>query len=156
MKRGTMAHIPINHHLQPVYRVLAGLIGLYLLAFGILSFTQHSSIGFFAHYGGKQVLGMKGNPAFSVLAIALGALVIIGAVIGRNVDHHINIWVAITLLVIGTAMLALLRTDLNVLGFSLMTVVVVYGMGMLLMAAGLYGKVGTSEQAEAEEQFRHA
>lgn len=151
-----MAHIPVNHHLQPVYRGLAGLTGLYLIAFGVLNFIMNSSVAFFASEGGKQVLGMRGNLAFAALSVALGAVVLVGAVIGRNLDHHINMWSGGFLLVIGTAMLSLLRTDLNILGFSLTTVIVVYGLGMLLLAAGLYGKVGSAEDAEKEEAFRHA
>ena len=31
-----MAHFPVNHPLRPLYRTLAGLVGAYLLVFGIV------------------------------------------------------------------------------------------------------------------------
>jgi predicted PurR-regulated permease PerM len=31
-----MAHTPVNHPLRPFYRVLSGLVGLYVVLFGIL------------------------------------------------------------------------------------------------------------------------
>ncbi|MBA3487973.1 MAG: DUF4383 domain-containing protein [Longispora sp.] len=151
-----MAHIPINHHLQPVYRALAGLIGLYLIAFGVVNWLTNGLGDLFISEGGETALGIRGNGGSTLLALALGVIVLLGAVIGGNVDHHINVWVGSALLVIGTLMLALLRTDLNVLGFSLATVIVMYLLGMLLLAAGLYGKVGSSESADEEEAFRHA
>ena len=43
-------------------------------------------------------------------------------------------------MVVGTAMLALLSTDLNVLNFSIETVIVSFLIGMLLFSAGLYGR----------------
>ena len=43
-------------------------------------------------------------------------------------------------MVVGTAMLALISTDLNVLNFSIETVMVSYLVGMLLFSAGLYGR----------------
>jgi len=57
--------------------------------------------------------------------------------------------------VAGTAMLALLRTDLNVLNFSMATVIVSFAIGMVLFSAGLYGKSGSPAAARAEEAARH-
>ena len=43
-------------------------------------------------------------------------------------------------LVAGTAMLALISTDLNVLNFAIETVIVSFVIGMVLLSAGLYGR----------------
>ena len=31
-----MAHFPVNHPARPLYRVFAGLVGVYILVFGVL------------------------------------------------------------------------------------------------------------------------
>jgi hypothetical protein len=54
-----MAHIPINHHLQPFYRVLAGLCGLYVLVFGIVGLVQTRGLDTFAQEGLPSVLGCR-------------------------------------------------------------------------------------------------
>ncbi|WP_026212403.1 hypothetical protein [Longispora albida] len=151
-----MSHIPINHNLRPLYRVLAGLIGAYLVVAGVLGFVESKDLDFFGTQGATTVVGTKGNMAWSVFSLATGALIVLGVVLGRNLDVKINTVTSLVLMTVGTAMLSLLRTDLNVFGGSMTTVIIVYTAGMLLLAAALYGKVGTSEEAEAEEAFRHA
>ncbi|MGY0233276.1 DUF4383 domain-containing protein [Longispora urticae] len=151
-----MSHFPVNHHLRPVYRVITALVSVYFLVFGIIGLAMTTDLDFFAQTGTKLVLGMKANPAFSVLAIVLGAVGLLAAVVGRNIDVKVNWWLSSIHLLIGTAMLAFLRTDLNVLGFSMSNVIVVYSAGMLLMGAAVYGYVGTPAEADAEESFRHS
>jgi hypothetical protein len=58
-------------------------------------------------------------------------------------------------MLVGMAMLALLETDANFLNFSVATCVVSFVIGIALLTAGLYGKVGTVDAARAEEAFRH-
>ena len=58
-------------------------------------------------------------------------------------------------MVVGIVMLTLLNTDLNVLNFSIGTVMVSFLIGMLLFSAGLYGKSGSSEVARTGEAVRH-
>ncbi len=151
-----MAHIPVNHRLRPLYRTLAALIGLYILVFGLVGIFQSSGTAFFGHENVPWVLGLRANPAFSVLSILCGILVFAGAVLGRNVDHLINIAVGIVMWVAGVSMLLLLRTDANFLGFSMTNCVVSLIFGTTLVTAGLYGKTGTAEDAAAEEEWRHA
>ena len=87
-----MAHIPVNHHLQPFYRTLAGLAGLYVLVFGIVGVVQTRGLPLFRP--GRTARPCSGSartgpspssrswPVWSLLG---------GAVIGRNVDHWINL-----------------------------------------------------------------
>jgi hypothetical protein len=58
-------------------------------------------------------------------------------------------------MVSGMAMMTLLQTDLNVLGFTMSTCVVSFVIGIVLGLAGLYGRVGTAEEDAREERFRH-
>jgi hypothetical protein len=150
-----MAHIPVNHRLRPLYRVLAALAGLYILAFGIVGVTKTNGLDFFAREGLPWVLGLKTNMAFSILSIVFGALIVVGAILGGNLDHFLNIGAGAVFVVAGMAMLALMQTDANVLGFTVATCVVSFLVGMLLFVAGLYGKVGTETDAAVEERFRH-
>jgi Domain of unknown function (DUF4383) len=148
-------HIPVNHRLRPFYRVLAGLCGLYVLAFGVVGFTKTAGMDLFAQDDLPEALGLKTNRAFAVLSIVVGAIVLVGAIIGRNIDHLINMVASVVFLVAGMAMLALLHTDLNIFGFEVSTCVASFIIGMVLATAGLYGKVGSTNQAVYEEGFRH-
>jgi hypothetical protein len=150
-----MAHIPINHHFQPLFRALAGLCGLYVLVFGIVGFVETSDLDFFAQDGLPWVLGLKANAAFAVLSIVAGAVVVVANVIGRNVARWVNLIAGIVFLVAGMAMLIVLRTDLNILGFTMTTCIVSFILGIVFFIAGLYGRTGTTTEALREEQFRH-
>jgi hypothetical protein len=149
-----MAHIPVNHHLRSVYRALAGLTGLYVLVFGIAGAVESAGSDLFDR-GDIVALGLRTNMAFSILSIVSG-LVILGAlVIGRNLDQFVNYWGGFLFLVVPTLMMLLLRTDGNILNFSMTTVVVSYVIGMVLLAAGLYSKIGTEEAKREAELYRY-
>ncbi len=150
-----MAHFPINHHLLPLYRTAAGLAGLYVLVFGIAGTVQTRGLGFFAQHGLPAVLGLHTNRAFAILSIVAGAVLLGGALIGGMLDQRLNVVLAFVFLIAGFAMMVLLRTSLNFLGFSMSTCIVSFIIGLVLLTAGLYGKVGTDEDVEREEAFRH-
>jgi hypothetical protein len=150
-----MAHIPVNHPLRPVYRAVAFVIGLYLLIFGIVGVTQSAGHDFFASHEDISALGLHTNMAFSLLSIGAGAVLAVGAVYGRNLDHFLNLAGGLVFLVVGLVMLILQRTSGNILNFTVATCVVSFVIGMLLFAAGLYGKTGGREVADAEERYRH-
>ena len=150
-----MAHLPVNHPLRPLYRLLAGLCGLYVLGFGIVTLTRTAGQDLFEQDGQPQVLGIHGNRAFALLSILVGAVILVGVLIGRNVDRYINTTAAVVFIVAGIVMMTLLRTNANLLGFSMATCVMSFIIGLLLGLAGLYGNVGSHEQARREEAFRH-
>src|SRR5882757_10029467 len=74
-------HLPVDHRLSTFYRIGAGLMGLVLLAFGILGLID--KVGFFDTRG-DQVAGLSTNGALSVLSICVGLLLFAGMVIGGN------------------------------------------------------------------------
>jgi len=152
---GGMWHFPINHHLRPLYRVLAAAAGLYVLVFGIVGFVQTRGMDFFAQDGLPTVLGLRANSAFASLSVVAGVVLVIGAVIGRSLDMWINLVGGVVFLFAGMAMMSLLQTDLNVLGFTMSTCVVSFIIGILLGLAGLYGRVGSPQADALEERFRH-
>lgn len=134
-----MSHIPVNHPLRPLYRVLAGLIGAYVLAFGVVGLLATNGHGTFAR-DDLWALWLRTNPAFSVLSIAVGAIIVLGALIGRNVAAIVNLWSGVVFIVAGLTMIALLNTDLNMLNWSMSNVITSYVFGLTLLAAGLYGR----------------
>ncbi|WP_433688150.1 DUF4383 domain-containing protein [Micromonospora carbonacea] len=148
-----MAHTPVNHPARPIYRAIGGLVGLYFLAFGVLGLVASAGNDILAQDDTK-VLGQGTNLGFSLLSIVLGIAILAGTVIGRNLDVAINQWLAYALMVLGLAELAFLQTDANVFNFTITTDIVVLTLSMVLLMAGMYGKVGTDEENEAWQKAR--
>ncbi|MEU3710296.1 DUF4383 domain-containing protein [Streptomyces catenulae] len=131
-------HLPIDHRLSKVYRVGAGLMGLVLVAFGILGLLDR--IGFF-DTGGATVAGLNTNGALSVLSIVVGAILFGGMIIGGNFASTLNIVLGVLFLLSGFANLALLQTDANFLAFKIQNVLFSFVVGLLLVIFGMYGRV---------------
>lgn len=146
-------HNPVNHPLRPVYRALAGLTGLYLLAFGILGAVLTAGDGLFAGES-AQVFGQETNLAWCLLSAVAGIAVLVALALGRNLDVAVDTYVGWSLLVVGLAMMALMRTDANLFNFSMATVLVTFLAGLFLITAGLYSKVVPQSEAGAPRQVR--
>ncbi|MFG2191449.1 DUF4383 domain-containing protein [Streptomyces sp. NPDC048639] len=131
-------HLPVDHRLSTVYRIGAGLMGLVLVAFGILGLIDR--IGFF-DTGGDTVAGLNTNGALSVLSIVVGFVLFGGMLIGGNVASSLNMWLGAAFLLSGFVNLALLETDVNVLAFRIQNVLFSFVFGLLLMTFGMYGRV---------------
>lgn len=148
-----MAHTPVNHPARPVYRAIGGLVGLYLVVFGVLGIIASAGNDLFAR-DDTRVLGQGTNLAFSILSILIGGAIVAGTVIGRNLDVAINQWLAYALMVIGLAGLAFSHTDANIVNFTVVTVMVLLTLSLVLLTAGMYGKVGTDDEHEAWQKAR--
>lgn len=144
-----MSHLPVNHHLRPLYRALATVTGLYVLVFGIVGLFVTSGTEPFAQ-GDTSALGLRTNLAFSVLSVAAGAVIVLAAAVGRNLARAVFLGAGLAFLAVGTLMLLLIHTDSNVLNFSIVTSIVSYIIGMVLFSAGLYAKVGSAGHGAAE------
>ncbi|MGW4736096.1 DUF4383 domain-containing protein [Streptomyces shenzhenensis] len=134
-------HLPVDHRLNLVYRIGAGLMGLFLLAFGILGLTDN--IGFF-NTGGNTALGLNTNGTLSVLSICVGLLLFVGMVIGGNFASTLNMTLGILFLLSGFLNLALLPTPYNFLAFKIQNVLFSFVVGLLLMVFGMYGRVSST------------
>ncbi|MEV7868384.1 DUF4383 domain-containing protein [Streptomyces sp. NPDC088124] len=134
-------HLPLDHRLNKVYRVGAGLMGLALIAFGILGLMDR--IGFFGT-GGQQVAGLNANGTLSVLSICVGVLLLAGMVIGGNTASTINMVLGVLFIISGFVNLALLDTSYNFLAFHLQNVLFSFVVGVLLMFFGMFGRVSGS------------
>ncbi|MFF9397435.1 MULTISPECIES: DUF4383 domain-containing protein [unclassified Streptomyces] len=131
-------HLPVDYRLNRVYRVGAGLMGLVLLAFGILGLMDR--IGFF-NTGGATVAGLNTNGALSVLSICVGLLLFAGMVVGGNFASTLNMILGVAFILSGFVNLALLDTRFNFLAFHLQNVLFSFVVGLMLMIFGMYGRV---------------
>ncbi|MGV9338003.1 DUF4383 domain-containing protein [Streptomyces sp. NPDC003688] len=133
-------HLPVDHRLNRVYRIGAGLIGLFLLIFGILGVVDH--IGPF-NTGSDTVAGLNTNGALSVLSIVVGLILLAGMVIGGNFASTLNMVFGVLFILNGFINLGLLGTDSNILAFKIQNVYFTFVVGLLLMTFGMYGRVGS-------------
>lgn len=149
-----VAHLPINHPLRGLYRALAALVALYVLAFGAVGLTKTSGTDFFGHPH-AYALGLRTNMAFSVLSIVVGAVVLASLVYGRNLDHYVTTAAGVVFLLAGLVMLALVRTSANFLNTTVAATIVSDLLGTTLLTCGLYSRVGRSHEAEEHQADRH-
>jgi hypothetical protein len=148
-----MAHNPVNHPLRPMYRVLGFLAGAYLVLFGIVGLIQTSGEAF-TGASAARVLGQGSNMLTSIISLALGAIVLLVTVIGRNLDTEGDKFLGWGILVLGSYELAFSRTDANIFGFTISTVIVMYLVGLALITVSLYSKVAPASEAGAPRQVR--
>ncbi|MGW1888194.1 DUF4383 domain-containing protein [Streptomyces sp. NPDC001970] len=134
-------HLPVDHRLNQVYRVGAGIMGLILLAFGILGLTNN--LGFF-DTGNNTVGGLNTNGALSVLSICVGLLLFVGMVIGGNFASTLNMVLGILFILNGFIGLGMLDTEYNLLNFRIQNVLFSFVVGVMLMWFGMYGRVGSA------------
>ncbi|MEV5309282.1 DUF4383 domain-containing protein [Streptomyces sp. NPDC052610] len=134
-------HLPVDHRLNRVYRIGAGLMGLVLVAFGILGLIGR--VGFFDTRG-DQVVGLNTNGALSVLSICVGLLLFVGMVIGGNFASTLNMVVGVAFILSGFLNLGLLGTENNFLAFRIQNVLFSFVYGVVLMTFGMYGRVGSA------------
>jgi hypothetical protein len=133
-------NLPLDHRLNQVYRVGAGLMGVILIVFGILGLIDR--IGFF-NTGGDRVAGLSTNGALSVLSICVGLLLLAGMVIGGNIASTLNMVLGVLFIASGFVNLALLNTSYNFLAFRLQNVLFSFVVGLMLMVFGMYGRVSS-------------
>jgi len=148
-----MAHNPVNHPLRPLYRTLGFLAGAYLVVFGIIGLIQNAGETFTGS-NDARILGQGSSTLWSILAIVLGAIIVIATVVGRNIDVATNKYLGWAIIVVGCYELAFSRTDANIFGFTIGTVIVTFIAGLVLITSSLYGKVVPAEQAGAPRQVR--
>ncbi|MEU7875568.1 DUF4383 domain-containing protein [Dactylosporangium sp. NPDC049140] len=146
------SHFPVNHHLRPLYRLLCAVAGLYMLVFGVVGFIQTSGSDFFTRDEAEWVLGLRTNPAFSLLSIIAGVVVLGGNIVGRNLAHQVNQLAGVVLTVVGMGSLALLQTEANVFAFSMINVIVTFILAGITGTASLYDRVGPVAAAHEERR----
>ena len=153
LETDTMAHNPVNHPLRPMYRLLAFVAGAYLVLFGIVGLIQTAGVNF-AGQSDVRVLGQGSSLLWSIICLILGGVVLLTTVVGRNLDVDADKFIGWGLLVVGSYELATNRTDANLFGFTMPTVIVTYLIGLVLITAGLYTKIAPPQETGAPRQVR--
>jgi hypothetical protein len=143
-----MAHYPVNHRLRGAYRALAAVCGLYLLGYGIAGVIATSGSPFFDR-GPHWVLGLRTNPAQAWLLLLLGLVIAAAAIVGGNLHHRVNLLAGWALFVLAIGFMTVMRTDVNVLNYSMVNVVVLLSLGCAVLCAALYGKVAPASEPSA-------
>jgi hypothetical protein len=131
--------LPKDNPLNRVYRIGAGLLGLGLLIFGVLGYFNQ--LAFFDTAGGDKVAGLSTNVILSTISVVVGLALIGGAIAGGNVAAELNADIGALFLLSGLVNLTLLRTDWNILNFSMVNVIFSFVAGLVLLTFGLYGRV---------------
>jgi len=149
-----LLHLPTNHRLRGLYRFLAALTALYVLAYGVGVLAVRRGPPAVARHD-TQALGLRTNLAFSIMSIAVGVIVLVGIVVDHNWDQLLNFFGGLAFLVIGMLMLGLMQTDLNVFNYNVTKCVVSFLIGLVLFLAGLYSRVGSEDDVAAMEAHRH-
>jgi hypothetical protein len=148
-----MAHNPVNHPLRPFYRTLGFLASAYLVVFGVVGLIRSSDLNF-TGTSDTHVFGQGSSILWSIIAIIIGGVAAIAFALGRNLDVAAGKFLGWATLVLGSYGLATSRTDANFLGFTIITVIITYIVGLLLVTSSLYGKVVPGHQTGAPRQVR--
>jgi hypothetical protein len=135
-----MAHYPLDHHLRRTYRWIAALGGLYLLLTGVIGLARTWGDPFL-HHGGDWSLGLRVNPASAWLLTVLGALVLLSSLAGAGLQYQASTVLGWAIMVLAMVQMAVLQTDANALNASMVNVIVLAAIGLVVLTAGLYGRV---------------
>jgi hypothetical protein len=124
--------LPVNHRLHRIYRILGVLVGLLLVALGIVGFLVSGNF-----------LGIPTSAAFCGICLVAGAIYIAAAGQGRNAAAEANAYTGAVLILLGlVGMLTMHNAGSNFLDVTMADLVVWFVAGMTGLAAGFYGRVG--------------
>jgi hypothetical protein len=134
-----LKNLPEDSKLNRVYRIGGGLVGIWLLVFGVLGFF--GGLAFFDGEGGGRVAGLSTNAVLSTISVVVGLVLIAGAFVGGNVSAQLNFLIGVAFLLSGFANMCVMRTSFNILNFSMSNVIFSFVTGLVLLTFGLYGRV---------------
>jgi hypothetical protein len=128
---------PSGRRLDFVHRIGSAVFGAGLCVFGALGVADR--LEFLAVHG-KVVLGLASNGLLATISLVVGGVLIGAAVRGGRISSTITVAVGVLFLLSGLLNLAVLDTQLNLLGFRLSNVIFSLIAGMLLLFLGAYGR----------------
>jgi hypothetical protein len=133
-----------------VQRVGAVVVALVLLGFGVLGFLN--GLAYFSTEGGR-VAGLSSNGLLSTISVLTAAILVVAALRSARTVSTVMLLIGAAFLVSALANLAVLRTSVNVLAFSMANVVFSLVAGLLLLTLGAYGRV--SGNLPPDSPYRH-
>jgi Na+/melibiose symporter-like transporter len=135
-----MSHMPVDHPLRGLYRGLTVLTGVVAVGYGAIALAKTSDHSFFGDTS-EKVLGMQANAGAGLLWVVIGAIAIVTALVGRNLDAKVNYYFGPVLWILGTIGLFFIRNGTNFLAFSITSVCALYVVGTILLTSALYSTV---------------
>ncbi len=129
---GAGARVPVVHKFGAV--AVAAVIGV----FGVLGFV--GGLDYFST-DGERVLGLSSNGLLSTVSVLTAAVLVFAAFRSARTASTIMIAIGTLFLLSALANLALLRTEFNVLAFSMANVIFSIVAGLVLLTLGAYGRV---------------
>ncbi|MEJ8282113.1 DUF4383 domain-containing protein [Pseudonocardia spirodelae] len=123
--------------LNGLHRVSSALVGIMLLVFGVLGFTDN--LDFFSTTG-SPVLGLSTNWLLSTVSVVVGVLLVGAAVRGGRFASTVGVTVGALFLLSGVVNVLLLGTPYNVLSFRMPNVIFSLVVGLVMLVLGAYGR----------------
>jgi len=140
----TGARVTIVHKVGAM--AVAAVIGL----FGVLGLA--GGLDYFST-DGERVLGLSSNGLLSTVSLTTAAVLVFGAFRSARTASTIMMAIGGLFLLSALVNLALLRTSLNVLAFSIANVIFSVLAGLVLLLLGAYGRV--SGRLPADSPYAH-
>ena len=132
-----MSSTPPGRRLDLVHRIGSAVFGAGLCVFGALGVANRLE---FLAVQGKVVLGLASNGLLATISLIVGGVLVGAAWRGGRIASTITVVVGVLFLLSGLLNLAVLDTQLNLLGFRLSNVIFSLIAGMLLLFLGAYGR----------------
>ena len=124
--------LPVDHRLHRVYRLAAGGVGVLLAAWGLAGLLTSGT-----------VLGLSSSTQYGLLCLVVGLVLVGAAFAGGNVAAQTNAYVGAGLLAFGLICLLFMGGEkTNFMDVTMADVVILFVVGMVLLASGFYGQVG--------------
>jgi hypothetical protein len=124
--------LPVNHRLHKFYRAVGAVVGVLLIAFGVVGLIVSG-----------DVLGAPASTAFCAICLIAGAVLVLAAAQGGNAAAEVNAYLGAVLILLGLVCLLTMHTDgANFLDASMADAAILFVAGMVALAAGFYGRVG--------------
>ncbi|MFE1099798.1 DUF4383 domain-containing protein [Nocardiopsis alba] len=145
-----------DRRLDIVYRVGAGLTGLFLIGFGIAGLLVRLPL---FDTQGEVIAGLSTNGALSFLSVAIGSLLVGAMVLGGTFASTVCVVVGVAFVVSGLVNLYLMSMGPNILAFSMPNVIFSFGVGLVVMTFGMYGRfsggLGEDNPYRRQREARH-
>lgn len=132
-----MSSTPPGLRLDFVHRIGSAVFGAGLCVFGALGVANRLE---FLAVQGKVMLGLASNGLLATISLIVGGVLVGAAWRGGRISSTITVVVGVLFLLSGLLNLAVLDTQLNLLGFRLSNVIFSLIAGMLLLFLGAYGR----------------
>lgn len=129
---------PGPHPVHTVHRIGAGVIGGFLIVFGIAGLVQRPAM---LASEGLTVLGLTTNGLLSVLSLIVGTVLLGAALRGGPLASMVALAIGVGFLFSAIGNIFVLGTSMNMLGFSLANVIFSLAVGAILVMLGAYGRV---------------